>query len=184
AHTDPLTGLLNRRSLDARTRHLTDEGASFVVAYGDLDHFKLLNDVHGHDTGDRALRLFARVLRDSVRPNDIPARYGGEEFVAVLPECSLENAVAIIERIRTKLHDTLTDGTVPLFTVSFGLASSEPGLTFGETVDAADQALLRAKRDGRDRIEIAGPIHATTATLRPAAAPPTVPTESSEATAG
>jgi diguanylate cyclase (GGDEF)-like protein len=157
AHTDPLTGLLNRRSLEARTRDLTDDGLQFVVAYGDLDQFKLLNDVHGHDTGDRALRLFARVLRDSVRPNDIPARYGGEEFVAVLPDCSLDNAVVVIERIRARLAAELTAGTVPPFTVSFGLAPSETGLTFGEIVDAADQALLRAKREGRDRIVIARP---------------------------
>ena len=156
ARTDPLTGLLNRRSLEARTRDLVDEGLPFVIAYGDLDQFKLLNDVHGHDTGDRALRLFARVLRDSVRPNDIPARYGGEEFVAVLPDCSIENAIVVIERIRTRLHTALTDGMVPPFTVSFGVAASETGLTFGETVDAADQALLRAKREGRDRIVIAG----------------------------
>jgi diguanylate cyclase (GGDEF)-like protein len=155
ARTDPLTGLLNRRSLEARTRDLADEGIPYVVAYGDLDHFKLLNDVHGHDTGDRALRLFARVLRDSVRPNDIPARYGGEEFVAVLPDCLLDNAVTIIERIRTRLTQELAEGTVPDFTVSFGLAASETGLGFGETVDAADQALLRAKRDGRDRIVVA-----------------------------
>jgi diguanylate cyclase (GGDEF)-like protein len=112
--------------------------------------------VHGHDTGDRALRLFARVLRDSVRPNDIPSRYGGEEFVAILPDCSIENAVVVIERVRTRLHAALTDGAVPPFTVSFGLAESEAGLTFGETVDAADQALLRAKSAGRDRVIIAG----------------------------
>jgi diguanylate cyclase (GGDEF)-like protein len=166
AHTDPLTGLLNRRSLEARTRDLADDDIPYVVAYGDLDHFKLLNDVHGHDTGDRALRLFARVLRDSVRPNDIPARYGGEEFVAVLPDCSLENAVVVIERIRERLETELLEATVPAFTVSFGLAPSESGLGFGEVVDAADQALLRAKRDGRDRIVIAG------AELAEDAAPP------------
>ena len=156
ARTDPLTGLLNRRSLEARARDLADEGLPFVVAYGDLDQFKLLNDVHGHDTGDRALRLFARVLRDSVRPNDIPARYGGEEFVTVLPDCALDNAVVVIERIRARLSAELEGGAVPPFTVSFGLAASEAGFTFGETVDAADQALLRAKRDGRDRIVVAG----------------------------
>ncbi len=177
AHTDPLTGLLNRRSLEARTRDLTDKGLPFVVAYGDLDQFKLLNDVHGHDTGDRALRLFARVLRDSVRPNDIPARYGGEEFVAVLPDCPMDNAVIVIERIRSRLRTALTDGTVPPFTVSFGLAASETDLTFGETVDAADQALLRAKRDGRDRIVIAGvetADDAITSTVTPSEATPPV----------
>ncbi len=177
ASTDPLTGLLNRRSLEARTRDLTDKGLPFVVAYGDLDQFKLLNDVHGHDTGDRALRLFARVLRDSVRPNDVPARYGGEEFVAVLPDCPMDNAVIVIERIRSRLRTLLTDGTVPPFTVSFGLAASETGLTFGETVDAADQALLRAKRDGRDRIVIAGvetADDAITSTVTPSEATPSV----------
>ena len=155
ARTDPLTGLLNRRSLDARSRDLTDEGLPYVVAYGDLDQFKLLNDVHGHDTGDRALRLFARVLRDNVRPNDIPARYGGEEFVALLPDCTIDNAIIVVERIRTQLHSQLAEGSVPSFTVSFGLAASDPGLTFGEVIEAADQALLRAKREGRDRIIVA-----------------------------
>ena len=156
AHTDPLTGLLNRRSLEARTRNLTEEGLPFVVAYGDLDHFKLLNDVHGHDTGDRALRLFARVLRDAVRPNDIPARYGGEEFVVVLPDCSLDNAVEVIERVRARLRSQLGEASMPLFTVSFGLAASSTTTSFGETVDAADHALLHSKREGRDRVSIAG----------------------------
>jgi len=154
ARTDPLTGLLNRRSLEARAHDLGD--LPFVVSYGDLDQFKMLNDVHGHDAGDRALRLFARVLRDSVRPNDIPARYGGEEFVAVLPDCTIDNAITVIERIREQLRATLANGTVPPFTVSFGLAASEPGLTFSQTLEAADQALLDAKRTGRDRIVVAG----------------------------
>ena len=148
AGTDPLTGLLNRRSLEARTHDLGATGIPFVVAYGDLDHFKLLNDVHGHDAGDRALRLFARVLRDSVRPNDIPARYGGEEFVAVLPDCTLDNAIVVLDRIQANLRAAVVNGTVPPFTASFGLASSEPGLAFGEIVESADQALLQRKAHG------------------------------------
>ena len=79
AHTDPLTGLMNRRSLEVQVRALTEEDRPYIVAYGDLDHFKQLNDVYGHDAGDRALRLFARVAH-SLRPNT-SARYGGEEFV-------------------------------------------------------------------------------------------------------
>jgi diguanylate cyclase (GGDEF)-like protein len=156
AETDPLTGLLNRRSLEERTRDLTDVGLPFVIAYGDLDRFKLLNDVHGHDTGDRALRLFARVLRDGVRPNDIPARYGGEEFVTVLPDCTLDNAIAVIDRIRSQLRAALVNNTLPPFTASFGVAASAPGASFAQTLDAADQALLRAKRTGRDRVVVNG----------------------------
>ena len=185
AHTDPLTGLLNRRSLEASVRDFADQGLGFVVAYGDLDHFKLLNDVHGHDAGDRALRLFARVLRDSVRPSDIPARYGGEEFVAVLPDCTLDKAVVVVERIRSRLAAELAAGTVPPFTVSFGLAGSDPGLTFGETVDAADQALLRAKREGRDRVVVSGsepvdaaPFHRCTVRARVNERDPTSPVTS------
>jgi GGDEF domain-containing protein len=85
AQTDPLTGLLNRRSLQNAVRDLRGDGVEYALAYGDLDHFKMLNDTHGHEAGDQALRLFARVLGDSLRPNDIAARYGGEEFVVVLP---------------------------------------------------------------------------------------------------
>jgi diguanylate cyclase (GGDEF)-like protein len=155
ARTDPLTGLLNRRSLEASVRELS-EANPYAVAYGDLDHFKLLNDIHGHDTGDRALRLFARVLRDSVRPNDIVARYGGEEFVVVLPDCTIEQAYAVIDRVRGRLADAQHGGTVPPFTVSFGLTAGEADLAFGEIVEEADGALLRAKAEGRDRVVVAG----------------------------
>jgi diguanylate cyclase (GGDEF)-like protein len=155
AHTDPLTGLLNRRSLEAQTHELGQNGTQYVVAYGDLDHFKMLNDVHGHDTGDKALRLFARVLRDNVRPSDIPARYGGEEFVAVLPECSIADAVTVLERVRQQLAAAEHSVGGPTFTVSFGLASSVGYATFSETLEAADAALLVAKASGRDRIQLA-----------------------------
>jgi diguanylate cyclase (GGDEF)-like protein len=156
ARTDPLTGLLNRRSLETAVRDLAAEAHPYAVAYGDLDHFKLLNDVHGHDTGDRALRLFARVLRDSVRPNDIAARYGGEEFVVVLPDCTIADAYAVVDRVRARLADAQRGGTVPSFTVSFGLAPGEPNLAFGEIVEQADVALLQAKSEGRDRVVLAG----------------------------
>lgn len=156
ARTDPLTGLLNRRSLESAVHDLTAEAHTFAVAYGDLDHFKLLNDIHGHDTGDRALRLFARVLRDNVRPNDIAARYGGEEFVVVLPDCTIAEAYAVVDRIRSRLADAQRGGMVPSFTVSFGLAPGEPDLAFGEIVEQADTALLQAKSEGRDRVVLAG----------------------------
>ena len=159
ARTDPLTGLLNRRSLEAAVRDLTVDAHPYAVAYGDLDHFKLLNDVHGHDTGDRALRLFARVLRDSVRPNDIAARYGGEEFVVVLPDCTIADAYLVVDRVRARLADAQRGGSVPPFTVSFGLAPGEVDLAFGEIVEQADAALLRAKAEGRDRVVLATSTH-------------------------
>lgn len=156
AHTDPLTGLMNRRSLETRVRELADSGHFYVAAYGDLDHFKQLNDVHGHDAGDRALRLFARVLRDTVRPGDLTARYGGEEFVVVLPDCSLDDAYVVVDRIRERLALAHVSGTVPRFTVSFGITASSPDQTFSETLEAADAALLNAKATGRDRVVVSG----------------------------
>jgi diguanylate cyclase (GGDEF)-like protein len=156
AKTDPLTGLLNRRSLEAAAQDLIDDDGTYVAAYADLDHFKILNDVHGHDTGDRALKLFARVLRDSVRPSDIPARYGGEEFVVVLPNCEIADAILVMERVRDRLAAAIRDGMGPEFTVSVGVAESSMANTFSETVDAADAALLLAKSSGRDRVIASG----------------------------
>jgi diguanylate cyclase (GGDEF)-like protein len=155
ARTDPLTGLLNRRSLENQVRELRGEGIPYAVAYGDLDHFKDLNDTHGHEAGDQALRLFSRVMRDAVRPADLVSRYGGEEFVIVLPDCGTEAATAVLERVRERLAITLTSGRVPGFTVSFGLATSADAANFDEIVAIADRALLQAKSAGRNRVLVA-----------------------------
>ena len=152
ARTDSLTGLFNRRSIEASAHQLMREGTPFVVAFADLDHFKNLNDTHGHESGDRALRLFARVLRDSVRPTDIPARYGGEEFVVVLPDCTIHDALAVAERLRARLEHALESASVPPFTVSVGIARSGPDTGLTETIARADEALLDAKAAGRDRV--------------------------------
>ncbi len=155
ARTVPLTGLLNRRSLENQVRDLTNDGVPYALAYGDLDHFKILNDTHGHETGDQALRLFSRIMRDSVRPTDLVARYGGEEFVVILPDCGADTATIVLERIREQLAIALTSGRVPTFTVSFGLATSADAPTFDETLAVADQALLTAKTAGRNRVHVA-----------------------------
>jgi diguanylate cyclase (GGDEF)-like protein len=165
ARTDPLTGLLNRRSLENQVRELQGSGIPYALAYGDLDHFKVLNDTHGHEAGDQALRLFSRVMRDSVRPADLVSRYGGEEFVVVLPDCSPETAIAVLERLRERLAITLTSGRVPAFTVSFGLASSRDAGTFDEVVAIADRALLDAKTAGRNRVILASALGRSSETV-------------------
>jgi diguanylate cyclase (GGDEF)-like protein len=155
AQTDPLTGLLNRRSLENAVRDLRNDGASYAVAYGDLDHFKDLNDTFGHEAGDQALRLFARVLGESLRPDDFAARYGGEEFVLVLPGCSTAVTASVLERVRESLALTLSSGLTPPFTVTFGVASSAYAAEFDTIVAIADGALLDAKSAGRNRVLIA-----------------------------
>ena len=157
ANSDSLTGLMTRRSLETGVRELLDTGTPYSLAYADLDHFKELNDVFGHDAGDRALRTFAQLLRDSLRPADIPCRYGGEEFVIVLPSCPIDEAIQVLERVRARLVDRLLIAQLPNFTASFGLASSDQEDEFQQVVALADEALLAAKAGGRDRIVVAAP---------------------------
>jgi diguanylate cyclase (GGDEF)-like protein len=156
AETDPLTGIFNRRTFEARSTPLLGQGTDVAVVMCDLDHFKKLNDTRGHDAGDRALRRFATTLRRALRPEDIVARYGGEEFVAVLPNCSAKDAAAAMNRVRALLASTLERGDVPFFTVSIGIAAFPThGETLEELVCVADDALYAAKRNGRDRVEVA-----------------------------
>jgi diguanylate cyclase (GGDEF)-like protein len=162
ANSDSLTGLLTRRSLESGIRDLQESGQSYTVAYGDLDHFKQLNDVFGHDAGDRALRTFSHVLRDSLRPSDIPCRYGGEEFVIVLPGCAIPEAVQVLERVMDRTAERLAAGHHPSFTVSFGLASSDQAAEFHQVVALADEALLEAKSGGRNKIVMASGDHTLT----------------------
>ena len=176
ARTDPLTGLLNRRSLENRVRELQSDGIPFAVAYGDLDHFKALNDTHGHEAGDHALRLFSRIMRDAVRPADLVSRYGGEEFVIVLPDCTTDTATIVLERLQERLALAVTSGRVPTFTVSFGLATSADANTFEAIVATADQALLHAKATGRNRVQPATPPTQTLALRSPKPLPsPAIP---------
>jgi diguanylate cyclase (GGDEF)-like protein len=175
ANSDSLTGLMTRRSLESGIRQLYETGTPYSVAYGDLDHFKELNDVFGHDAGDRALRTFSQILRDSLRPADIPCRYGGEEFVIVLPECPIDEAIQVLERVRGRIADRLMIAQLPNFTVSFGIASSDQAGEFEQVVSLADEALLAAKAGGRDQIVVATgaeqPVVGTTTAHGPDASP-------------
>lgn len=160
---DSLSGLLNRgafvtfatKRLDETRRDQTP--ASVLLL--DIDHFKAINDTHGHEAGDRVLRHVSTQLRQCVRSHDITARFGGEEFAIFLPDCSNEDATQIAERIRRACESSpthLDGGRIIPATVSIGLASTTMGLpTLTTMLSAADQALYRAKRRGRNRVELA-----------------------------
>lgn len=150
ASTDGLTGLPNRRTLEAQVAELFERDTPFVMVLADLDRFKRLNDNFGHETGDRALQLFAGVLRDNVRGNDVVARLGGEEFVLVYPNMSVEISLEAIDRVRAALARTLDTTTLPPFTCSFGIAHSSVGNDGDAVLRVADAGLLQAKDLGGD----------------------------------
>jgi diguanylate cyclase (GGDEF)-like protein len=159
ANTDMLTGLSNRRALEMALPAIKAEYGAYAVAYGDLDHFKRLNDDHGHDMGDRALRLFAQVLRNSLRPSDLICRWGGEEFVIVFPGSGAQSSATALERVRTRLRDLVKVSPVPEFTTSFGVSDSTMAESFEDILHRADAALMSAKKAGRDRYVIDDAAH-------------------------
>lgn len=152
AATDSLTGLINRRTVENEVREMIRRGTPFSLAMGDLDRFKVLNDTHGHEVGDRALRLFARVMRSALREHDLISRFGGEEFVIVLPEVDLEPAVSALQRAQEQLLVAVAQSSVPPFTVSFGVAHSDTSVSLEDLIRLADHALFSAKREGRNRV--------------------------------
>jgi diguanylate cyclase (GGDEF)-like protein len=151
ASTDGLTGLPNRRSLEAAVKRLLDDDTPFVMVLADLDKFKRLNDNFGHEVGDRALQLFASVLRENVRGNDVVARLGGEEFVLVYPNMSVEISLEAIGRLRAALARAVESSTVPEFTCSFGITHSSAAQHGDAILRIADAGLLKAKQLGGDR---------------------------------
>jgi diguanylate cyclase (GGDEF)-like protein len=164
ATTDPLTGIANRRTiletLGKELERCRRSAASCALVFVDLDHFKQINDTHGHPVGDEVLRQTAATMRASVRPYDLVGRYGGEEFVVVLPGCDAAGARAAGERLRAAVAAaSIGVGEARLrVTCSLGIAvgDSAAGWDRDRILHAADAALYRAKRAGRDRVVVAG----------------------------
>ena len=171
AGRDQLTGLLNRTAL-AQLRESPKamqklESAAYSLALLDVDHFKQVNDRHGHLLGDRALRAVADAVRASVREGDIAVRYGGEEFLIVLPGTGLSGAYEVAHRVRERV----AAASLPFaLTVSVGIAAGDPLRDRPEQVfDRADQALYQAKANGRDRVVVDETLHTATERQRLAA---------------
>lgn len=150
ASTDSLTGLMNRRTFQTRIRALRRQGTPFALVMADIDHFKRVNDAHGHETGDRALKTFADVARSSLREGDLIARWGGEEFAFAFVNLSAEAARDAIDRIRLELAGRLSTSDLPRFTVSFGVVAAGDCASLEHAVRFADDSLYIAKARGRD----------------------------------
>lgn len=176
ADTDHLTGIFNRRALEREAgriieklqrrhertqspepeRRFTEPGTSegMTLVLVDLDHFKKLNDTHGHLAGDEALQAVARALKEHLRPSDIVARWGGEEFVVVLTSYNPAARLAVAEKIRKTVEAAQVEhggSRIPV-TASIGIAKWHPGESLQDMFQAADGALYHAKETGRNRI--------------------------------
>jgi diguanylate cyclase (GGDEF)-like protein len=162
ADTDGLTGLYNRRSFQERLEQEIDRAIRYnrplSLIMIDIDHFKMYNDTHGHLHGDSILVEVAHFLRTLSRTSDIVVRYGGEEFSLLLPETDLASAEALGQRLREQVERHTFRGTKPLpgkgLTISVGIASYMPPDTKEALLEAADMALYRAKREGRNRVVV------------------------------
>jgi diguanylate cyclase (GGDEF)-like protein len=163
SRTDALTGLWNRRHFDeqiARVRNETDRfGGESALLILDVDHFKKVNDTHGHEAGDAVLRMVASVLPRLVRTTDVAARIGGEEMCVLLPQTGAEGARELAERLRVSIGESRLpwQGKALQVTASFGVSVYRAGSKVNAWFDQADRALYRAKSGGRNRVEIATP---------------------------
>ena len=160
AAQDPLTGLANRRQIDleleAAVAHARRHRLPLCVAVVDVDHFKAVNDRHGHAVGDEVLRRLAHCLASALRAGDHLGRFGGEEFLLVLPATPLAQAGLMAERLRAQVEALRPlPAADPAVTASFGLAGLGDGEHLSDLLRRADRALYRAKDAGRNRVEIA-----------------------------
>jgi two-component system cell cycle response regulator len=157
---DELTGMFNRRYFrEALEREISGAqryNHGLALCMIDLDHFKRVNDTHGHLCGDRVLQEFGRLLGDSIRKYDVGCRYGGEEFAVILPDTPLDKAVSLCERFRERVqeHEFKYEALTLRITASAGVAARATGalITGRQLVDLADKALYQAKSQGRNQV--------------------------------
>jgi diguanylate cyclase len=159
--SDPLTGLRNRRSFDiilaSQVAAARNSGQPVSLIIADIDHFKSINDLYGHPTGDEVLKWFAKVLASNVKGRDTLARYGGEEFAIIMPQTKLENAATIADQIKTQLGAQYwqkpgAPNTMLRVTSSFGVAELTSGEGTSGLIARADAKLYEAKAQGRNRV--------------------------------
>jgi diguanylate cyclase (GGDEF)-like protein len=157
ARTDPLTGVLNRKGLADELRRLARLGGDamfpLTLVFIDIDHFRRLNDTWGHDIGDQIIKGLAVLVRSAVQRDDLFARWGGEEFILVFRDMPALEARAVAERLRERIaHHAWPEGVQ--VTCSFGVAEWHGGEDLNDGVRRADEAMYRAKRNGRNRVEV------------------------------
>jgi diguanylate cyclase (GGDEF)-like protein len=156
AHTDPLTGVLNRQGLRAALISTSSLLADpMCVIFIDIDHFKRINDAHGHDVGDDVLRQFAHVISVNIRASDKLVRWGGEEFLLVCGHTNVTQAAALGDKLRLALHQQIWPKRLAV-TASFGVAGHRTDEEFGDVIKRADEQLYSAKTSGRDRVHADG----------------------------
>ncbi|MEO8122815.1 MAG: GGDEF domain-containing protein [Burkholderiales bacterium] len=157
AYTDMLTEVPNRRhfyELATKSLALCEPGTAAVVTF-DVDHFKRINDTHGHSGGDEALREVARCTRDTLRARDVAGRIGGDEFAMLLPQTDLDEALTVVDRLSLQLEGRRTVASQQPLSLSFGIVMSRQGEHIADALRRADQALYEAKRQGRSRAVVA-----------------------------
>ena len=163
ASTDALTGLHNRGWLDdafdREVKRSERDQLPLALIMIDVDNFKSCNDEYGHLAGDQILITVANAIRTPLRPNDLVARFGGEEFAVLLPETTVENAKIIAERLRERVSEaapgSIDNKDLPRVTISLGIAGRQPGYSLDMMIAAADVAMYHAKRNGKNRVEVA-----------------------------
>ena len=158
---DALTGIGNRRmlmeNLKAETARAERLERPLTVVLIDVDRFKSVNDVYGHEAGDKVLVRIANAIRSSVRDYDMCGRWGGEEFMVIMPEIGAAEGAGVVERMRQAIEgiEMMADEQPLRISASFGIAERKPGERISDTISRADAALFEAKRNGRNRYEIA-----------------------------